>query len=291
MTANLGYQVIIEPGRSSGATVMHPGGAPYCGREGPLAGAPIVTAVLREPPTPRARGDRATPTALAPRDRFAAYVAHELRGPITLQRTLVEVALADPDADTNTLREMGQRVMSALGHQQRLIEGLLDLTRTQSQLRSHEPVDLAAVAKEALRTHDPRKLASIVLLKAAWTTGDASLLTQLADNLVSNATRHNIPQGLITLTTGTARSRVFLSVTNTGPSIPPRELERLFQPFHRLAPQRRERAPGLGLGLAIVQAIADAHHALITVRARAGGGLAMHVSFPKSPPPTGPRSG
>ncbi|MGH2850625.1 MAG: sensor histidine kinase [Solirubrobacteraceae bacterium] len=240
---------------------------------------------------PGARRDRAAPTTLARRDRFAAYVAHELRGPITLQRTLVEVALADPEADTNTLREMGQRVMSALEHQQRLIEGLLDLTRTQPALRSHEPVNLAAVAKEALQTHDPRNLASIVLLKAAWTSGDASLLTQLANNLVSNAIRHNIPHGLIKLRTGTAQSRAFLTVTNTGPSIAPRELERLFQPFHRLAAHRRGSAPGHGLGLAIVQAIADAHHAVITVRALAGGGLKMHVSFPKTLPPTGPRSG
>ena len=269
MTAHLGYQVALEPGQLSGATTMHPALAPASDRES-LVGS----------------RDRATPTALAGRDRFAAYVAHELRGPITLQRTVVELALADPEADANTLREMGQRVISALEHQQRLIDGLLDLTRTRPRLRSRAPVDLAAVAREALRTHDLRSLASTVLLETAWTTGDASLLTQLAGNLVSNAIQHNIPQGLIRFTTGTVRGRAFLTVTNTGPSIPPRELERLFQPFQRLAPQRHERTQGLGLGLAIVQAIADAHHALITVRAQARGGLHMHVRFPRALPPT-----
>lgn len=287
MTAPFGHQVVVEPGRLSVGTMVHPVMAPECLREDLVASAPIPTTVARDRPTRGVRGEGATPTALARRDRFTAYVAHELRGPITLQRTLVEVALADPEADTNTLREMGQRVMSALEHQQRVIDGLLDLTRTQSRLRSREPVDLAAVAAEALRTHDPGNLASIVLLRSAWTSGDANLLTQLANNLVSNAIRHNIPHGLIKVTAGTAKGRAFLIVANTGPSIPPRELERLFQPFHRLAPQRRDSMEGLGLGLAIVQAIADAHHACITARPQAGGGLEMHVSFPKAPPPTG----
>ena len=62
--------------------------------------------------------------------------------------------------------------------------------------------------------------------------------------------------------------------------IPPGELPRLFRPFQRLAPQARDTPGGVGLGLAIVQAIADAHRATVTARARAGGGLVIRVSFP-----------
>jgi signal transduction histidine kinase len=231
--------------------------------------------------------ERVAPTAPVGRDRFVAYVAHELRGPIALQRTLVDVALADPEANVQTLREMGQRVIAALEHQQRLIDGLLELTRAERGLSSREPVDLALITTAALRTHDLGSIASAALLEPARATGDACLLAQLTANLISNAIRHNIPRGLVTVATGTVEKRPFLSVANTGRTVPPPELERLFEPFQRLAPGPPARPPGLGLGLAIVRAIADAHNALITVRPGSSGGLAVRVSFPAelSPPP------
>ena len=70
--------------------------------------------------------------------------------------------------------------------------------------------------------------------------------------------------------------RAHLTVANTGPHVPPGELERLFEPFQRLA----SRDDGVGLGLAIVQAVADAHDATITARARINGGLEINVAFP-----------
>ena len=81
----------------------------------------------------------------------------------------------------------------------------------------------------------------------------------------------------VTTTAGGGRAR--LTVTNTGPVVPPDEIDRLFQPFQRL---RRERlhTEGHGLGLAIVRAIADAHAATVTVTHRSEGGLRIDVDFP-----------
>jgi K+-sensing histidine kinase KdpD len=70
-------------------------------------------------------------------------------------------------------------------------------------------------------------------------------------------------------------------VRNTGPAIPPGQVDRLFQPFQRLGTERVQRSRGHGLGLAIVAAIADAHAASITARVRQGGGLDIAVAFPQ----------
>ena len=106
--------------------------------------------------------------------------------------------------------------------------------------------------------------------------GDPDLLERLTANLVSNAIRHNVVDGRVDVATRTESRRAHLTVANTGPHVPPGELERLFEPFQRLA----SRDDGVGLGLAIVQAVADVHDATITARARINGGLEINVAFP-----------
>lgn len=214
-------------------------------------------------------------------DRFAAYIAHELRGPITLQLALAEAALSDPHADEVTLRTMGENVVASCEQQQRLIEGLLDLTHSRPRVSCREPVDLAALTREVLREHDCDGLEREVMLAPAVVMGDPILLERLVANLVSNATRHNVPGGRIDLATGIEENRALISVSNSGPVIPAGELARLFQPFQRL---RGADAVGAGLGLAIVQSIADAHDSIVNARPRPGGGLEIEVSFTRAMP-------
>lgn len=205
-----------------------------------------------------------------------AYAAHELRTPLTLQRTLLELTLADPTADAATWREVGEGVLRACEQQERMLEACLTLARSQSPHGCFEPVDLAAIAREALRAHDQSSLTTVAALKPARITGDPRLLERLTANLVSNAIRHNVADGRIEVTTDSKSGHAVLSVTNTGPPIPSHELPRLFKPFQRLSTSR----DGVGLGLAIVQAIADAHHATLTALPRSGGGLGIDVAFP-----------
>jgi signal transduction histidine kinase len=77
-------------------------------------------------------------------------------------------------------------------------------------------------------------------------------------------------------------------IANTGPTVPPEQIQRLFQPFERLAAARTQHNSGHGLGLSIVQAIANAHGAKLDARARPDGGLTIEVSFP---PVAGDKSG
>ena len=110
--------------------------------------------------------------------------------------------------------------------------------------------------------------------------GDPGLAESLVSNLVDNALRHNVPGGQVEIRTGQAAGQATISVRNTGPVIPPGEVDRLFQPFQRLGTGRTSQAAGHGLGLAIVAAIARAHHATLTARPRPAGGLDITVTLP-----------
>ena len=219
-------------------------------------------------------------------ERFAAYIAHELRTPLATQRALLELTLTDPLADTASWRDVAKDVLDACLQQERLLEACLALARSRRGLTRHDRIDLAAIASEALRSHDRSGLESVVALEPAGVDGDPALVERLASNLVSNAIRHNHRGGRIEVATRTRAGHAFLVVANTGPLIPAAELHRLFQPFHRLGTPAQLSSDGIGLGLPIVQAIACAHNANLTAEALSGGGLEIAVRFPATSHPT-----
>ncbi len=150
--------------------------------------------------------------------QFVANASHELRTPLTLERALVEVALADPDVSVRSLRRMGEQVLAVGEQQERLIEALLTLSRSQRGLDRHEPVDLLAITRGALHTVDDERLTIATKLEPAATTGDPRLIERLVANLVTNAARHNTPNGRIEVRTETRAGRALLAVDNTGPA-------------------------------------------------------------------------
>jgi signal transduction histidine kinase len=209
--------------------------------------------------------------------RFVANAAHELRTPLTLQRAHLEAALTDPDPSAASWRTACERALAAGIQQERIIDALLTLARSEGGLARREAFDLAEVAGEALAAaaDGPRLRGA---LDAAPVIGDPHLVKRLVANLVDNAVRHNVPGGQVDVRTGMPGGRPTLSVANTGPDVPTAEVARLLRPFQRLAADRT--ADGLGLGLSIVVAVATAHGARLTVEPRAGGGLEVTVSFP-----------
>jgi signal transduction histidine kinase len=214
---------------------------------------------------------------------FVANASHELRTPLAGLRTLLEVALADPDADAESLRSACEEALALGGHQERLVQALLALATSERGVTRRDTVDLAQVATSVLaarRDHAaPSGLDLTEHLAPAVTAGDPKLIESLVANLIDNAIRHNHPGGYVEITTQTSGAGATLTVTNSGPVIPGDQIERLFQPFQRLAPDRQGRRDGYGLGLAIVNAVAVAHHATLTTSARPEGGLAVAVRF------------
>jgi signal transduction histidine kinase len=240
--------------------------------------------------------------------QFVANASHELRTPLARQRTLVEVALAQPDQTVDGLRATCERVVAAGEQQERLIEALLTLARSQRGLDRWEQVDLAAVTSEAVqaRQHDAAgqqlRMQTSGGSDRVLALGDARLAERLVANLIDNAIRHNVPGGWVSVHVDTATGQARVRVTNSGPVIPPTEVARLFAPFQRLgasrgvggcapgsgvgtgrAGGREDWRDGHGLGLSIVSAIAGAHGADLRADALPNGGLAVQLRFPPVP--------
>jgi signal transduction histidine kinase len=221
--------------------------------------------------------------ALDSHKRFVANAAHELRTPLTLQHALLEEAVIDPDVTVDSFRAQFEALMIVSEQQARLLDSLLVLATSERGLDCLDSVDLSGLTGDVLRAAEPearqRDLAVAAEVRPARVTGDPALVESLVANLIGNAMSYNVAGGRVEVATGTEGARCFLSVTNTGPPVPPEMVDLLLSPFQRLD-RTADDDDHHGLGLSIVQSIAAAHSADLTVRARPEGGLAIRVLFP-----------
>jgi signal transduction histidine kinase len=216
--------------------------------------------------------------------RFVANASHELRTPLALNRALLDVTLANPDATADDLRTMGQELIASGEQQEELIEALLTLATSARGLDHREPFDLSQITAEVLRGPHPEigqlRLGVQTAITPAPAAGDPRLAQRLVANLIDNALRHNVTGGHISIATRTESRHAILTIANSGLVISPDDITRLFQPFQRLRSDRATHPDGHGLGLSIVQSIAAAHSAALSARSRPDGGLHVEVRFP-----------
>jgi signal transduction histidine kinase len=227
--------------------------------------------------------------------RFVANASHELRTPLTLDRALLERALRKPDPTGDFWRETCERLLASSQQQDRLIAALLTLARSERALDCHERCELGAIVDDVLLGRgiaaERTGLDIQTHLEPALIEGDPSLIERLIRNLLDNAIHYNVDRGRVEVATEARDRRAVLTITNTGPVVAARDVERLRQPFQRAGGDRISNGDGVGLGLSIVQAIATAHHATLTLTPRPAGGLQIEVSFPSraGPPRRSPR--
>jgi signal transduction histidine kinase len=218
---------------------------------------------------------------------FVANASHELRTPLTLDRALLERALRRHEQTDALWRNTCERLLASSQQQHRLIDALLTLARSEAALERSEPCELSEIVDRVLVSPelDTNNTGPQIHthFEPAPLTGDPRLLETLVRNLVDNAIRHNIAGGQVEVSAGLRGPHAVLTVTNTGPLVPAREVERLLQPFQRAAMGRTTQSVGAGLGLSIVLAIATAHNANLTLDPRQEGGLRVEVSFPVQP--------
>ena len=211
--------------------------------------------------------------------QFIANASHELRTPLTVMRTAMDVVLAKPDPTRGELVSMTAEVRQAVDHSERLIEVLLVLARNDQARALTDPLDLAAVAEDALEGRAAHGITTTATLGEAPVTGDGVLLERLVANLLDNAERYNVPGGTVTISTTTHDATSVLRVVNTGTVVPADLVERLFLPFTRL--DNRIRHDGFGLGLALVSSIVSVHNGTVHATAVPTGGLDITVRLPR----------
>ncbi len=211
--------------------------------------------------------------------QFIANASHELRTPLTVMRTAMDVVLAKPEPTRAELVSMAADVRQAVYHSERLIEALLVLARNDQARAFTDPLDLAAVAEDALEGRISPGITTTTTLDEAPVSGDGVLLERLVVNLLDNAERYNITGGTVAISTTAHDTTSVLRVVNTGAVVPADMVERLFLPFTRL--DDRTRHDGFGLGLALVSSIATAHNGTVHATAVPTGGLDITVRLPR----------
>jgi signal transduction histidine kinase len=223
-------------------------------------------------------------TSFTAQRQFVVNASHELRTPLTLERAILEVTLADPDTSAASLRTACERVLAIGEQQERMIDALLTLARSERGLARREPLLLDTLTGEALEERREqaarRGLRLDSKLERAASAGDRRLIERLIANLLDNAIHHNSPHGWVTVRTAVDAGTPVLTVSNSGALIERDQLASLIQPFQRLGTDRTAHGDGHGLGLSIVNAIATAHEATLTVHPQPAGGLQAEVRFP-----------
>lgn len=216
--------------------------------------------------------------------RFVANASHELRTPLALERALIELEMTKRSAPAETVH-FAAALLALNERNSELIERLLILADSANPVEHPVRVDLADLARAAVAAVTTAQDDDVEVrthLRPAPTTGDPILLEQLVRNLVENALRHNVAGGWASVSTALVGGSAELRVSNTGPDVPPHDVDGLFAPFRRDRADRThgfERA-GFGLGLAIAKAVTDAHHGALSARARKAGGLDLRVRLP-----------
>jgi two-component system, sensor histidine kinase and response regulator len=226
------------------------------------------------------------------KDRLLRVASHDLRNPLAAIVGLAEFLLESPVAQSADEREMIENIHQAAVRMAALLTNLLDLSALDSgKLRlKHEPLDLAAVAREVSQLYWVRAAnKQIQLINAddrhpVWVLGDAVQLQRVLDNLVSNALKFTPAGGSVTISCVCDNGIAQLRVDDTGPGIPAADRAGLFKEFAQTRNQATAGEPGSGLGLSICQRLVDSLGGTISHDNLEGGGSRFTVSLPARNP-------
>jgi len=229
--------------------------------------------------------------------RFLADASHELRTPLTSIRGYAEIFDRGARDRPEDLATSMRHIRSEANRMSELVDDLLLLARLDRERPlAHEQVELTAVAAaavDAARVKAPDRLVTFAPPAPVVVVGDANRLRQVIDNLLANAINHTPGGTPIDVFVSAVGTTALVRVADHGPGIAPADRDHIFEPFHRADPSRARTTGGVGLGLAIVSAIANAHGGTVGVDSEPGSGATFWVRLPLArtdvaPPPEGP---
>ena len=216
---------------------------------------------------------------------FIANASHELRTPLTVINGFLEIALMQPNLDSEN-RQSHLKLMSEQGHRmQNLVEDMLTLTRLESidyPMRP-EPVAIHAlletIQREAQALSGGKHIITLEI-DGPDIQGSTDELRSAFGNLVSNAVRYTPAEGRINITWTIVNGQPQLIVQDSGIGIRPEHIPRLTERFYRVDKGRSRETKGTGLGLAIVKHVLLRHNAHLVINSTLGEGTTFKVKFP-----------
>ena len=211
---------------------------------------------------------------------FVSDASHELRTPLSVLRAQVE--LLDREPETTQRHEATATLLRRLDELDRLVADMLTLASAEAgQVIEPRTIDLGGFLEDMRRDLPLFGDRDFRLQSTEGTlTGDPDRLTQVLRNLVRNAVAHTDPGDRVTVTTRPLDGRLEIAVSDSGPGIPPDQLEHIFERFHRLDRSRSRDRGGSGLGLAIARAIVEAHGGTIHAESTLGHGATFRLELP-----------
>ena len=226
--------------------------------------------------------------AFSAQQRFIQDTSHELRNPLAVMRTNLDVALSDPDAPADELRRSAAVVARTVDRLTHLVDDLLQFARHGTPSFSHEPVDLADVVGEVAAEFEGPAAERQVRIDAVAppglvVVGDRVALRQALHNLAGNAVRVAPAGSTVRLAGGRDGGWIWMAVEDRGPGIPDTERELVFQRFWRKARADEADTPGSGLGLTIVRQVAEGHNGEVRLASEEGEGTTFSVWLPAAP--------
>jgi len=225
--------------------------------------------------------------AFAAQDRFVANASHELRTPLTTARAALEIPLEQGSVPAD-LQPAIRRAIRATDQSERMIAALILFARGKAGVARTDVVDLGSLveeeAEEIAADAAIRRIAVDVDVRPVAVNGDGLLLARVVRNLLDNAVRHNVDGGEVRVRLDDHGNRAKLVVESTGAQLSPEAVALLPEPFHRGEVSRISTGgrDGIGLGLAIVESVLDAHGGELLLEPREGGGLVATVLLPRS---------
>lgn len=220
------------------------------------------------------------------KSELLATASHDLKQPLSVMRGYIDLLEM-----TNTFDERSERFIASLNkaiiNMQTLIDELLDLARIESGIQLEmEEVDLGSILHECVEANIPKaneksmKVFKDIPDNFPTVRGDSLRLSQIFNNLISNAIKYTPPEGEVRVYTEKQGKVVRISVQDTGLGISPEDKAQIFDRFYRVRRPETDSIEGTGLGLAIVKSLVEAHQGEIALVSKLNIGSTFHVTLP-----------